>query len=150
MNKMHVSPRKGFPRGSGGKEPACQYRRPGFHTWVRKIPWRWKWQPTPVFLPGEFQGQRSLAGCSPRGRKESDTTGCLTHTRTSPGKMKRVSQRDFCILISTSASFLCLFLAALGLPCCPWAVSSFLVSLVFSCRGFSCCRSQPLGHELWL
>ena len=42
--------------------------------WVRKIPWRRKWQPTPVILPGEFHGQRSLAGYSPWGHKESDTT----------------------------------------------------------------------------
>ena len=38
------------------------------------IPWRRKWQPTPLFLPGEFHGQGSLAGCSPWGLKESDTT----------------------------------------------------------------------------
>ena len=37
--------------------------------WVRKIPWR-TWQPTPVFLPGKSQGQRNLAGYSPRGRKK--------------------------------------------------------------------------------
>ena len=36
--------------------------------------WRRKWQPTPVFLPGESQGQRNLVGCRPRGRTESDTT----------------------------------------------------------------------------
>ena len=42
--------------------------------------WRRKWQPTPVFLPGEFHGQRSLAGYSPWGHKESDTTEHLTHT----------------------------------------------------------------------
>ena len=36
--------------------------------------WRRAWQPTPVFLPGESHGQRSLAGCSPWGGKESDTT----------------------------------------------------------------------------
>ena len=51
-------------------------------TWVQslvgKIPWRRKWQPTPVFLPGEFHGQRSLAGYSPWGRKESDMTEQLT------------------------------------------------------------------------
>ena len=41
----------------------------------RKSPWRRAWQPTPVFLPEESHGQRSLAGCSPRGRKESDMTG---------------------------------------------------------------------------
>ena len=41
----------------------------GFDSWVRKIPWRRKWQPTPVFLPGESHGWRSLVGYSPRGRK---------------------------------------------------------------------------------
>ena len=48
----------------GGKEPVCQCKRCGFESWVRKIPWRRKWQSTPVFLPGKFYGQRSLAGCS--------------------------------------------------------------------------------------
>ena len=42
---------------------------PRFNPWVEKMPWRRKWQPTPVFLPGEFQGQRSLAGSSPWGHK---------------------------------------------------------------------------------
>ena len=42
-------------------------------TWVGKIPWRRKWQPTPVYLPGESHGQRSLAGYSPWGHKVSDT-----------------------------------------------------------------------------
>ena len=45
-----------------------------FDPWVRKIPWRRKWQPTPVFLPGESHGQRSLAGCSPQGHRESGST----------------------------------------------------------------------------
>ena len=44
------------------------------HPWVGKIPWRREWQPTPVFLPGESHGQRSLMGYSPRGHKESDMT----------------------------------------------------------------------------
>ena len=44
-----------------------------FNPWVRKIPWRRKWQPTPVFLPGDSHGWRSLVGYSPGGRKESDT-----------------------------------------------------------------------------
>ena len=46
----------------------------GFNPWVGNIPWRRKWQPTPVFLPGESHGQRSLAGYSPWGCKESDMT----------------------------------------------------------------------------
>ena len=52
--------------------------RRSFDPWVRKIPWRRAWQPTPVFLPGESNGQRRLAGCSPWGCKESDTTEQLT------------------------------------------------------------------------
>ena len=58
----------GFPRGTSGTEPACQcrrHKRHGFDPWVRKTLWRRAWQPTPVFLPEEFQGQRSLAGYSP-------------------------------------------------------------------------------------
>ena len=48
--------------------------RHGFDPWVGKIPRRRAWQPTPVFLPGESCGQRSLVGYSPWGRKELDTT----------------------------------------------------------------------------
>ena len=49
-------------------------KRQGFDPCIGKIPWRRKWQPTPVFLPGEYHGQRSLVGCSPWGRKELDRT----------------------------------------------------------------------------
>ena len=58
----------GFPGGASGKEAACQCRRlkrPGFNSWIRKIPWRRAWQATPVFLPGESHGQKRLAGYSP-------------------------------------------------------------------------------------
>ena len=59
----------GFPGDSDGKEYACNVGDPG------SIPaWRREWQPTMVFLPGEFHGQRSLEGYSPRGHKELDTT----------------------------------------------------------------------------
>ena len=68
----------GLPRWHSGKEFACQCRRPKFNSWVGKIPWRRKWQPAPVFLPGEFHGQRSLPGYSPWGRKELDTMEWLT------------------------------------------------------------------------
>ena len=49
-------------------------RRPGLYLWVGKIPWKWKWQHTPVFLSGKPHGQRSLAGYSSWGCKESDIT----------------------------------------------------------------------------
>ena len=67
----------GLSRWLSGKESSCQCRRQrrcGFDPWVRKTPWRRKWQPTPVSLPGKSHGQRSLVGCSPWGRKESGTT----------------------------------------------------------------------------
>ena len=73
-----------FPRGSAGKEPACQcrrHRRHGFNPWVGKIPWRRKWQPTPVFFSEKSHGQRSLADYSPKGHKESYATE-YTHTHT--------------------------------------------------------------------
>ena len=62
-----------LPGWLSGKESTCQCRRCGFDPWVRKIPWRGKWQPTPVCLPGDSHGQRSPVGCSPWGHKESDT-----------------------------------------------------------------------------
>ena len=70
--------RTGFPWWLSGKEPSCQCRRYGFSPWVWKIPWRMKWQPTLVFLPGEFHGQRSLVDYSPWGCKGSDIIGLLS------------------------------------------------------------------------
>ena len=67
----------GFPVCASGREPACRCRRGKrlwFDPWVGKTPWRRTWQLIPVFLPGEFHGRRNLAGYSPWGHKESDTT----------------------------------------------------------------------------
>ena len=76
-------PSRGRPRAGSvemsGQVPAfpwwlcdecLQCRRPRFDHWIGKMPWRRPWQPTPVFLPGESHGQRSLAGHSLQGRKE--------------------------------------------------------------------------------
>ena len=63
----------GKPRRLSGKEFTCQCKRCRslrFNPWVGKIPWRKKWQPTPVFLPGESHGQRSLVDCIPSDRQE--------------------------------------------------------------------------------
>ena len=60
-----------FPGGSVGKDSSCsvgdclQCRRLEFDPWVRKNPWRRRWQPVPVFLPGKSHRQRSLMGCGP-------------------------------------------------------------------------------------
>ena len=64
----------GFPDGSEGKEYCLQSRKPAFDPWVGKIPWKREWQPAPVFLRGEFHGQRNLVGYSLQDNKESDTT----------------------------------------------------------------------------
>ena len=63
--KLYLS----LPRWRGHKESTCQCRRRRFNRWVRKIPWRRKWQPTPVYLPGESHGQRSLVSYRPWGCK---------------------------------------------------------------------------------
>ena len=57
-----------------------QCRRPRFDPWIRKIPWRREWQSSPVFLPGESHGQRSLVGYSPWGHKELDRAEWLTRS----------------------------------------------------------------------
>ena len=70
---------KNLPANAGDE------KRQRFNPWVRKIPWRRKWQPTPVFFPGKSYGQRSLEGYCPWGHKELDTTEHThshTHTHT--------------------------------------------------------------------
>ena len=77
--------RVGLSRWRSGKKSTCQRRRCGWDPWVEKIPWRKKWQSTPVFLPGKSHGQRSLVGYSPWDQKDLDTierahTRMLAHT----------------------------------------------------------------------
>ena len=63
------------------KESACNNSRPGFNSWVRNIPWRRKWQPNLVFLPGEFHGEESPAGYSPWTRKSRTQFNDQTTTK---------------------------------------------------------------------
>ena len=75
-------------RWNSGKKRVCQCRRLkrcGFDSWVRKIPQSRKWQPTPVFLPRKFHGQRNLVGYCPWGHKEWDTTERLTQAKIRKG-----------------------------------------------------------------
>ena len=74
------------PGDTGGKEPACQYqwrrrKRSTFHLWVGKTPWRRKWQPTPVFLPGKITWTEKPGRLQSIGRKASDTTEVTQHAR---------------------------------------------------------------------
>ena len=73
---------KWLPRQHQWQRLACQCRRHKrceFTPWIGKSPWRRAWQPTPVSLPGESHGQRSLAGYSPQGHKDSNWSN-LAHT----------------------------------------------------------------------
>ena len=58
----------------------AEHIREGFNPWVRKMPWRRAWQPIPILLPGKPHGQRSLVGCSPRGRRVRHNWSYLMHT----------------------------------------------------------------------
>ena len=76
----HMVVLRGFPGSTSGKQPACQCRRHKiceFDLWVGKMSWRRAWQLTPLFLPGESHGLRSLVGCNPQDCQESDTTEWL-------------------------------------------------------------------------
>ena len=69
LTNYHWEVNHGLPWRFRGKESSCQHRKRKFDSWVRKIPWRTKWPPTLVFLPGKSHGQRNLAGYSPWGRR---------------------------------------------------------------------------------
>ena len=83
----------GLSRWLRGSRIHLQSRRPRFrfHPWVGKIPWRKGCLPTPVFLPGESHGQRSLVGCSPGGCRESVTTEWLSTHRIKTPKLEDIS-----------------------------------------------------------
>ena len=74
LNNSHPNVSEGFPGGSDGEASVCNAGVPGSIPGFGKIPWRRKWQPTPVLLPGKSHGQRSLVGYSPWGHKELDAT----------------------------------------------------------------------------
>ena len=100
--------------------------------WVGKIPWRRKWQSTPVFFPGKSHGQRSLAGYSPWGHRESDDWVTNTHTE---GHLSIIS------LVNTITQLLTSFLSH-GDHCI------FTVVVCFPCLHFLPSILQPLLNML--
>ena len=74
-NSINLRKLRGFPGNTNGRELACQCwrcQRCRFDSWVGNILWRTAWQPTPVFLPGEFYGQKSLVSYGSQGCKKLD------------------------------------------------------------------------------
>ena len=89
----------GFPGGALVKNPSVDAgdTSHGFDPWVGRMPWRRKWQPTPVLLPGKSHGQRSLADCRPRGHKESDMieqSTSVLYGQTEEGTMEKSTLRS--------------------------------------------------------
>ena len=88
--------KKGFPGGASGREPAYQckrQKRPGFDSWIGKIPGGGNGNPFQYSLPGKSQGQSSLMGHSPWDCKESDMTEAPQH-QTRAGKWKSTSRSN--------------------------------------------------------
>ena len=106
-----------LPWWLSGKESTCQCRRHCFHPWVGKIPCRRKWEPIPVFLPGESHGQRRLAGCSPPGHKDSDTTERLTLSHFSLSDRTSLLPLLWSLTQHTAIVFA-------NLSVCPWRLST--------------------------
>ena len=106
----------GLPRWHSGKESACQCRRckrHRFDPWVGKIPWRRKWQPSPVFLPGKSHGQRSLEGYHPWDCKDLDTAE-HSHTQDRAKRMVAAILVTNCLLLPILMMYRGWFLAILG------------------------------------
>ena len=86
-----------FSGGASDEESTCQCRRRRYDPWGGKNPWRRAWQSTLVFLPGGSHGQRSLAGTSRGGRKESDATEATEHDCVLPAKESEIPTRRYCL-----------------------------------------------------
>ena len=124
--------------------------------WVGKIPWRREWLHTPVFLPGKFHGQGSLAGYSPLGRKELDRTEWLTQQVEEQTLLNAfVNLVEMRLLISFFKKIIYLFIfGCTGSHCCAWAFSncgeSALECKLSSCGIWDPARSgmEPIFHAL--
>ena len=114
-----------------------------FAPWVRKIPWRRKWQPTPVSLPGESHGQRSLVDYSPWGCKESKMTDQLsTHTRALLlNEFQTVFRGCFMIIhVICHCTFLCISTT--------WGYKEFWSIQIFMLRNRILKKTGVVDHDL--
>ena len=102
-------PNPGIEPGSPALQADTLPFEPPSKPWLQKIPWRRKWQPILVLLPGTFHGQRSLEGYSPWGRKESNTTEWLRFTSSKKFNVKWIDT-DFLKVSVNISDFLISFL----------------------------------------
>ena len=148
-----------FPRWLSGQESTLQCKRCVFNPWARKTSWKRARQPTPVFLPGESRGQKSLSGYSPQGHKELDMTEATHHTNTciipqlkkKKAKPTKVPQNQRCptgFRVKTKffslPCFVCLFVcwSRVDLKCCvsfcctPYILSDQMSEFVWDSPNF--------------
>ena len=147
----------GFPDNSDSKESTCECRIHGFDPWVRKIPWKRKWQSPPVFLPGKSHGQRNLVHCSPWCPKESDMSEWVstvsdgwTPRNWSPNSWFSYICKAFCILVPNYPSN---FINDCSTTETPWIsltscsfqnTYAFISPCLCSCYSSFTCHSHPL------
>ena len=149
----------GLPRGLKGKEFTCQCRRcrrHGFNPWIRKIPWRRKWQPTPVLLPGKFHGQQKPTLQS-MGLQRVRYDWVSDHTHIYWGKEEKVLKESNYILIVALTLKCCSALCWKGYFTTTYTVAAAAVKSLQSCLtlwdpidGSPSCKFPILQlFELW-
>ena len=142
--KMH-----GVPWWLSGEESDCQCRSPEFSPWVRKLPWRRKWQATPISLPGKSHGQRSQAGYSPWDHKESDLAEQLTTRAQADCSLLKLEFRIALPVFSAVTRKRCLLFSSQAAPCldsCVWGSTRQSVCLRGSLRCFR--EACAVGFQL--
>ena len=130
-----------------------QCGRPGFDPWVGKIPWRWKRQPTPVFLPGKSHGHRSLAGYSPWGHKSITHDGASKQQwLVTPSIFSRVYQLFSAFLGEVICNTLPTIFKLAWLSFYYWAVRvlyMFCLQILFLMVSFSYFQEPVILSFLW-
>ena len=138
---------RSHPGSASDKELPFQCRRHKrcrFHPWARKIPWRRKWQPTPVFLPGESHGQRSLVGYSPWGHKQLDMTEQQMHSLFFHGVTPTIFSRVIHICCLAISAIACHLPGDSGVPAYTLLRYNKEIKEFFE-NTFSSCLSFPTG-----
>ena len=123
-------------------------------SWAGKDPWRWKWQPTPVFLPGKSHGWRSLAGYSPWGHKESDRTEQLHFFLSFFFHFVWATRTDLHAHILSHKSFeklwkVCLHLPKQLLNLTDWSLWNLCISMLSICMLHHCVQSEHFVTWCW-
>ena len=147
-----------------GKQPSKQCRwhqRHGFDPWVRKTPWRWKQQHTPVLLSGKSRGQRGLVGYSPQGCKESDTTEhCIALWTLTSDVVLSEKGEPASVITEQSTVFFAAFIVTLRVSLLSlsdyhtflssWLLTEVSRALVFLFQTFVLARHSTFTFPMWL